>query len=228
MDREELGRLLNLSTELVAAGRPNRPGTAISPTSITLHNTSNPNAGANAAAHSRMVRNKGYYELPSGKKQWVSWHFTVDDKQVIKQLPTSEMAYHAAAANGKSIAIEVCMHKEIDQQAADLRAARLVAALLYDHGWGVGAVKSHKEWTGKNCPVKLLTHFDAFKAQIESIRNSITGGRQEGLAASVDDLLDPPADAAKTEAPADAEASEAEIDHQMMAEQWDSESRDPS
>ncbi|MDZ7894708.1 MAG: N-acetylmuramoyl-L-alanine amidase [Sphingobium sp.] len=106
------------------------------------------------------------HEESSGAKIWVSWHYTVDDRCVIKQLPINEMAYHAKKGNGTSIAIEVCMNAGIDQAAANARAARLVAALLYDFGWDVNALKTHKDWTGKNCPQLLLSgNWAAFKKQ---------------------------------------------------------------
>ena len=124
MNRKELGQSLNLIEELVAVRRPNRSGTPMAPHSVTIHNTSNAGSNADARAHSRFVRNTGFYTLPSGKKNFVSWHYTVDDGCVIKQLPINERAIHAGAGNGASIGIEVCMHKEINQPAANDRAAR--------------------------------------------------------------------------------------------------------
>jgi len=63
MDRQELGQLLNLKVEMIP-GALNRSGRAIAPTFITVHNTSNTGAGADANAHSRFVREKGFYVLP--------------------------------------------------------------------------------------------------------------------------------------------------------------------
>jgi N-acetylmuramoyl-L-alanine amidase len=139
MDREELGKLLNLKVEFIPEGKQNRSGKKIVPQYITVHNTSNAGAGANADAHSRFVRNTGFYNIVSNgvtKKNWVSWHYTVDDICVIKHLPVNEHAIHAGAANSQSIGIETCMHKEINQHAADERVASLVAALLFDLNLG--------------------------------------------------------------------------------------------
>jgi len=173
MDRRELGQLLNLSEELIPSGRQNRPGTRIRPTFITIHNTSNTNAGADAQAHSRFVRNTGYY-MHNGKKNWVSWHYSVDDQRVLKHLPVNEKGYHAGPANSVSIGIEVCMHQGIDRTQADLRAARLAAVLLFDFGLGIGGLRTHKSWTGKHCPTLLLSHWSSFVRQVEDIRASIT------------------------------------------------------
>lgn len=96
---------INLKVELISDERPNRIGTSIKPKKITIHNTSNESPGADADAHSRFVRNRGYY-MHNGKKNWVSWHYSVDDRVAIRQLPNDEKALHAGRrANKKSIAI---------------------------------------------------------------------------------------------------------------------------
>ena len=211
MDRSELGELLNMTEELVAPGRPNRPGTKISPAFITIHNTSNANAGADAKAHSRFIRNTGHYMI-GNKKNWVSWHYTVDDQRVIKQLPANERAFHAGPANSVSIGIEVCMHRGIDQAAANRRAAHLVAALLFDFGLGVDRLRTHKAWTGKGCPALLLPNWQQFVQQVAQIRQSITSAG----------LVEPPAPLDPEEAEAIAntagvEYDEADIDHDALS-----------
>lgn len=161
MDRPTLGQSLNFSTNLIAAGRPNRPGQTMSPTHITIHNTSNTNTGADAMAHARFVTQTGFY-MHNGKKRHVSWHYTVDDERVVKHLPINEIGFHAGSGNAKSIGIEICMHNGIDQAAADSRAARLVAALMHDLGIPKTNVVTHEAWTKKKCPALLRGKFDAF------------------------------------------------------------------
>ncbi|MFA0812215.1 peptidoglycan recognition protein family protein [Microbulbifer epialgicus] len=176
MRRGELGESLGLEVELIDEGRPNRSGVPIRPEYLTIHNTSNTGSRADAKAHSKWVRKTGYYILRSGKKNWVSWHYTVDDMRVIQQLPASEKGWHAGKGNGVSLGIEICMHKEISQKAAYDRAARLCACLLYDFSLSVDAVVTHKHWTGKNCPVLLLkgNRWDKFRTSIEHYLNNIT------------------------------------------------------
>src|SRR5262245_46909111 len=164
---------LNLRVELIPAGKHNRPGSIIRPTAITIHNTDNPDHGADAEAHSSFVRKTGFYLL-NGSKHWVSWHFTVDDKVAIKHLPLNELAYHAGSGNAVSIAIEICMNNGIDQVVANLRAALLTAGLLKDLNITIDNIVPHKKWTGKNCPQLLLD--DAaigakWRSFIESIRS---------------------------------------------------------
>lgn len=161
MTREELEQELAIEVDLVAAGRPNRPGTPLTPQFITVHNTSNANAGADAHAHARFIKRTGYYDVRKNdgttKRNYVSWHFTVDDKAVVKHLPVNEVAWHAGTnGNRTSLGIEICMHQGIDQQLAFDRAAKLVALLMHDLGLPADRLRTHKDWTGKNCPVLLL------------------------------------------------------------------------
>jgi chitosanase len=210
-----IGTHLNLRTELIPSGKKNRPGTKITPTSITIHNTDNTDAGADASAHSRFVRNTGFYER-NGRKNWVSWHFTVDDKVAIKHLPTDERAFHAGSGNGVSIAIEICMHRGIDQAAANERAALLTAILLRDLRIKIDDVVPHQKWTGKNCPRLLLDSGrprDTWEAFIDRVRahlaNLTTGAeavalaRMPALGVADDPVPDP----------------DGEIDHEMMRAQ---------
>lgn len=48
------------------------------------------------------------------------------------------------------------MNQGIDQNAAFLRAARLVAALLHDLKLKDDAIVTHQSWTSKACPQLLL------------------------------------------------------------------------
>lgn len=157
MEKKEFLDMVNLKEELIPIGADNRPGTPISPTSITIHNTNNKRKGADAHAHSRFVREKGYNEY-KGKRRSVSWHYTVDDRVALRHLPDRERGLHAGSGtgNGSSIGIEVCMQQGIDQVAADQRAAQLTAYLIVEHGMGPGSVVRHQHWSGKPCPSLLL------------------------------------------------------------------------
>lgn len=188
MNRSELGQSLNLSVELIPEGRSNRSGRQIAPTHLTIHNTSNPHSGADAQAHSRFVREKGFYTLPSGKKNYVSWHYTVDDAGVIKHLPVNERAIHAGNGNGVSIGIEICMHAENDQDAANERAARLVAALMHDLKIPKANIHPHKFWTGKICPTLLLSEFTGFCEKASAICDALDGAGEDEGAPATDEL----------------------------------------
>jgi N-acetylmuramoyl-L-alanine amidase CwlA len=197
--------------EFIEVGRPNRPGTAISPRFVTVHNTSNTSPGADAKAHSRFVRNTGYYMVGT-KKNWVSWHFTVDDNVAIQHLPISEKGWHAGAGNAESIGVEICMNAGIDQQKAFDNAALLIGSLLRDLGLETAsAVRTHQSWTGKSCPTLLLksTDWNAFIQSIELARNAESD--QPVVAQSELD-----ATKAAPEAQSDAPAEEFDIDHDAL------------
>ena len=159
---------LNLSKEYVPEGKKNRPGDKSTPAFITVHNTGNTAKGADADAHSRLVRNKGYYEI-DGKKKWVSWHFTVDDGEVIKQLPINEVGYHAGKGNTQSVAIEQCMNQGIDVAKVDERLCQLIAQLRIALSLERRHVVPHKHWTGKNCPVLLLKKWETILNRVDEI-----------------------------------------------------------
>jgi N-acetylmuramoyl-L-alanine amidase len=143
---------LNIVQDYVPLGNSNRPGTKLTPSSITIHNTDNTSKGANAAAHAR------YMKGPDAQKRQVSWHFTVDDKFVFQSLPTNEIGWHTATpqGNASSIGIEICMNSDLDVAACYDRAALLTAWLAYRLGIHVPtSIFQHHDWSGKNCPIVL-------------------------------------------------------------------------
>lgn len=144
-----------VEVELIAKGRKNRPGTPLKPLSITIHNTDNPNPGAGAKAHSKFIRETGYYML-NGKQHWISWHYVVDDKFIVQNIPVSEQAWHAGPGNASSIGIEICMNAGMNVEAAYRNAAALVATMVTDLGLTASDIVTHQSWTGKNCPSVLL------------------------------------------------------------------------
>ena len=171
MDKAEWAKGINLKEELVAPGRPNRSGKPMRPTKVTIHNTDNSAKGADAHAHSRFVRETGWYEH-KGKKIQVSWHYTVDDRVVIRQLPDLERGMHAGSSEGNaySLGVEICMQKKIDQEAANVRAAQLAALLIVEHGLSPDDVVQHRHWSGKRCPSLLMNEkkWDAFLANVRA------------------------------------------------------------
>jgi hypothetical protein len=160
MTQDEAFRKLNVTVDLIPPGSSNRPGTRIRPTFVTLHNTANAAAGADAAMHARYLRGA------DARARRVSWHFTVDDERVFKHLPTNELGWHAGPGNSRSIGIEVCENRGIDTAAAIDRAALLTALMMVFYGIGPENVVTHQKWTGKDCPRVILRRrggFDAFR-----------------------------------------------------------------
>ncbi len=167
--RKNLGQDLNLEIDYISESNSNRPGTKITPKFITIHNTDNDNRGADARAHARYIKGS------DARERQVSWHYTVDDQRSIKHLPVNEKGWHAGSSKGnnQSIGIEICMNEDIDQEAANRRAATLAAILMYDLDIPLDNVVTHKHWTGKNCPRLLLGDWDSFKREVQDIYDSI-------------------------------------------------------
>ena len=170
MTIEEALNALNISEDIIPAGRFNRPGERIRPEKVTIHNTANASAGADARMHARFVKN------PSTR---VSWHFTVDDKRCIKHLPTNEKGFHAGtgAGNRLSIGIEICENKGIDRRAADERAALLAAVMLFSLKLKGADLVPHRHWSGKHCPHLLLDSpggFDKFRRRVAELLGELT------------------------------------------------------
>ncbi|MFD1874294.1 N-acetylmuramoyl-L-alanine amidase [Hymenobacter bucti] len=143
---------LNLARDIIQEGARNRSGRPLTPSFITIHNTANADRGANAKMHAR------YLHGTDAQQRLVSWHFSVDDQQCVQHLPLYEQGMHAGTSlgNARSIGIEICENKGIDQPAANQRAALLTAALLRLLGLDLSRVVPHKHWSGKQCPHLLL------------------------------------------------------------------------
>lgn len=159
-------------TQIIPYSVLRRPGFVTRPTSITIHNTANQNEGAGAQRHADLQSN------PSNNRQ-SSWHFTVDDHEIIQSVPINEVAYHAgdglSAGNGDSIAIEICENVDGDFDMALHNTAKLVANLLIDLNLTINDVKMHRDWSGKNCPAVIIGQgrWDAFLAEIQAEMNGL-------------------------------------------------------
>lgn len=121
------------------------------PEFIVIHNTSNDASAQNESA---------YMEKNSVA---TSFHFVVDDIDVIQLLPLERNAWHAGdgsngAGNRKGIAIEICYSKSGGDRflKAEENAAKLSAELLEKFGWDVSYIKKHQDFSGKYCPHRTL------------------------------------------------------------------------
>jgi N-acetylmuramoyl-L-alanine amidase CwlA len=173
MTLEEAFAQLNLIQDFIPSGNSNRPGTRLTLTKITIHNTDNDDPGANAAAHAK------YQKGADARKREVSWHFTVDDKAVFQSLPTNEVGWHAgsSAGNKTSIGIEICMHPEMDVTKGYDRAALLTAVMAFQNKVSVATgIVQHNSWTGKNCPRVLREKpggWADFLAKVKAFRTGL-------------------------------------------------------
>ena len=123
---------------------------AMTPTRIVVHNTAN-----DASAMSEVS-----YML--GNNNEVSFHFAVDDNRVVQGIETNRNAWHAGDGNGtgnrKGIAVEICYSKSGGDRfvKAEKNAAKFIASLLKERGWGIDKVTKHQDYSGKYCPHRTL------------------------------------------------------------------------
>lgn len=137
---------------------------------ITVHNTANDASAANEIAY--MIRNNNA----------TSFHVAIDDKEAIEAIPFSRNAWHAGdGANGtgnrKSIGIEICYSKSGGDRykKAEANAIEYIAQALVQLGLNPDCVRYHKQWSGKNCPHRIIAEGreDSFKAAIEKRYNEL-------------------------------------------------------
>ncbi len=146
--------MLNITEMLAPAGTNCRPAYAMTPSYITVHNTANTSEGAGAVNHGK------YLQSAAGSAKYVSYHYAVDDKNIVRIIPDSEAAWHAGdGANGtgnrKSIGIEICENPESNLRTATDNAAMLCAVLCRTYSIPLSGVVQHNHWTGKNCPSRI-------------------------------------------------------------------------
>lgn len=135
---------------------------------IVVHNTANDATAQNEVAY--MI----------GNKNQVSFHYAVDDQEVVQGIPITRNTWHAGDGNGegnrKGISIEICYSKSggtrFDQ--AEKNAAHFIATLLRERQWGIEKVKKHQDFRNKYCPHRTLDKgWNGFLQMIKSYLDDI-------------------------------------------------------
>lgn len=146
--------MVKLTEIFIRKGTAARPGRAMTPKFITIHNTANTGKGAGARSHA------SYMTMNGGQNKSVSYHYVVDDSEIIRLIPDTEIAWHAGdgargVGNLQSLAIEICENPESDLRKATDNAAELTARLMSDWKIPIANVVQHNRWSGKNCPRRI-------------------------------------------------------------------------
>ena len=143
---------------------------------IVVHNTANDATAQNEVAY--MI----------GNKNQVSFHYAVDNQEVVQGLPIDRNAWHAGDGNGegnrKGIAIEICYSKSGGTRFdnAEKNAAHFIAALLRERQWGIEKVKKHQDFSNKYCPHRTLDKgWNGFIQMIKSYLNDIPVTSESGF-----------------------------------------------
>ena len=141
---------------------------SMNPNRIVVHNTAN----------DATARNEISYMISNDKE--VSFHYAVDDKEVVQGIPENRNAWHSGdGENGKGnregIAIEICYSKSGCDRftQAEKNAVELIVDILKRYGWGVDRVTKHQDYSGKYCPHRTLdAGWDRFIKMVEAKMNS--------------------------------------------------------
>lgn len=139
----------------------------MAPTRIVVHNTANDASAQNEIAY--MIKNNSE----------VSFHYAVDDKEIVQGIPENRNAWHAGdGGNGKGnregIAIEICYSKTGGSKftKAEANAVELIVDILKKYGWGIDKVTKHQDYSKKYCPHRTLDMgWDRFIKMIEDKLN---------------------------------------------------------
>lgn len=159
------------------------------PIGITIHETDNNASARNEIAYMQRNNNK------------VSYHFAVDEKEIIQGLPLDRNGWHASDGNGtgnrKTIAIEICRNYDRNNGGipkeyykARENAEKLVGYLLHKYGWTDKDIYTHHHWIGKNCPRRIREqgYLDTFKKNAMNWKNKFAGDSETPVETPKKDL----------------------------------------
>lgn len=124
------------------------------PTRIVVHNT------ANDASADAEIKFMNKTKAQGGRQ--TSFHYAVDDIEVVQGLPESRNGWHAGDGNGKGnregIGIEICYSKSGGTRftKAEDNAVELIVSILKRYSWGIDKVTKHQDYSGKYCPHRTL------------------------------------------------------------------------
>ena len=155
-------------TDYLPEGIEGRPGIQRQVKWVVIHETGNPAAGSNAAAHNTYIHKKAQTDS-------LSWHYTVDESEIYHHLPDNEVAWHAGdkltknGGNLNGIGIEICINEDGNYDQAVDNAAKLTAYLLHYYKLGTDHIKQHGDFISKNCP-EIMRNAGAFPAFVQKVQ----------------------------------------------------------
>ena len=126
---------------------------SMTPIGITVHNTANDASAKNEISY--MISNNAYN----------SFHFAVDDKEIVQGLPLDRNGFHASdgsngTGNRKTIGIEICYSKSGGDRfiKAEQNAVDLIVYLIKKYNWDISCVKRHYDYAPnkKYCPHRTM------------------------------------------------------------------------
>lgn len=144
---------------------------------IVVHDTGNPDAGANALMH--------YNYFNNGNRQ-ASAHFFVDDTRILQLIEVKDSAWHVGDGrnvhginNNNSIGVEICLNRNGDYEKAVSDAADLVAYLMQQYKIPIEKVVRHYAASRKNCPQSMNNNGDW--SAWETFKNTVAERSKNGM-----------------------------------------------
>lgn len=143
----------------------NRPYKKLIPKGIVIHWTANTDKGANAIA------NRNYFQ--NHPEAQASAHYVVDDTNIIRCIPESEVAWHVGAKtytqlkynlfgnenpNNYLIGIEMCVNSDGNWNKTYQNTIELVVDILKKYNLTIDNIYRHFDITGKDCP-RMMSPF---------------------------------------------------------------------
>ena len=133
---------------------------------ITVHNTAEPFSAADERA--RVANRRGVR---------TSFHFAVDEREIVQLLPLEFHTWHAGDGEGdgnlRSVGVEICRsvfrgENEWLYRRAEENAVLLASSLLRHFGLPLTALRTHRDWSGKYCPHRILEadSWDSFVSRV--------------------------------------------------------------
>lgn len=153
------------------------------PKTIVIHNAATP-SGTAKKLNNALHNNTDYK----------SWHFSVDDKNIIESLPLNRNAFatgDGAFGHGNRTGIHIEIAKDLDTDSeADWKksrknGAKLAAILLKKYNWDISHISKHQDYlmtdgTYKYCPHKILDEgWEDFVALIQSELDAMNGQKSD-------------------------------------------------
>ena len=149
---------------------------SMTPRLIVVHNTANDAPAKNEVAF--MI----------GNNESTSYHYAVDDIEVVQAIPENRTAWHAGDGMGRGnmygIGIEICYSLSGGKrfEKAEENAAELIASILKRYGWGIEKVTKHQDYSGKYCPHRTLDMgWERFLNKVREKMEGLTMSQYEEL-----------------------------------------------
>lgn len=143
---------------------------------LTIHQTGNTKAGANAKAHHNLQARLGV---------GYGWHWQVDDEMAIQTHSHDFKIWNAGDGRGKgntqSISIEICVNSDGDYNQSVENGAKLAALILKEENIDISKMVQHNYWSGKNCPEQIRAGKNGitWAVFVEKVRGYLNGNTQE-------------------------------------------------